>query len=154
MKGETKIMGKSRKKRRAKNIRRNDKNNHEIDIFQTKVSFLAGIILIGTVIKDTIGLFIKIPAQYVYGYYFILMLSCFMVLIKKLDKIMKSRRIINFGNYLTVCSVIVFFAEYLFINSPVSFTESIEGKILFIALVGILGYETYFVLFPIKQKNS
>ena len=117
------------------------KKEAEINFFATKATFVAGIVVLITIVKDILELCIQIPVWVVILYLSI----CFIVYIVVLcttivDKKMRSKGVANFGNFLTIFSIIVFIIE----NSVIRFADTmmhIEAIIIVSAsgVVAIIG---------------
>ena len=83
------------------------KKEAEMNFFATKATFVAGIVVLITIVKDILELCIQIPVWVVMLYLSI----CFIVYIVVLcttivDKKMRSKGVANFGNFLTIFSII------------------------------------------------
>lgn len=92
-----------------------------MNFFATKATFVAGIVVLITIVKDILELCIQIPVWAVMLYLSI----CFIVYIVVLcttivDKKMRSKGVANFGNFLTIFSIIVFIIE----NSVIRFADT------------------------------
>lgn len=101
------------------NIKREKRSCDEF--FATKATFVAGIVVLITIVKDILELCIQIPVWVVMLYLSI----CFIVYIVVLcttivDKKMRSKGVANFGNFLTIFSIIVFIIE----NSVIRFADT------------------------------
>lgn len=98
-----------------------------MNFFATKATFEAGIVVLITIVKDILELCIQIPVWVVMLYLSI----CFIVYIVVLcttivDKKMRSKGVANFGNFLTIFSIIVFIIDIVFIieNSVIRFADT------------------------------
>ena len=102
--------------------RREQKNKEkEMSFFSVKASFVAGVVLIITIFKDIAELFLTIPPLIVGCYLAFCLLMAFFVLgTHVFDKKFKSKAVSNFGNFLTVGSVIVFIIE----NSVIKYADA------------------------------
>lgn len=86
--------------------REQKKREKEMGFFSVKASFVAGFILIITILKDILELFIIIPPLVVGGYLTLCLLMAFLVLGTRIfDKKLKSKAVSNFGNFLTFGSI-------------------------------------------------
>lgn len=111
------------------------KKETEMNFFATKATFVAGIVVLITIVKDILELCIQIPVWVVMLYLSI----CFIVYIVVLcttivDKKMRSKGAANFGNFLTIFSIIVFIIE----NSVIRFAD-IMMRIEAIIIVSAIG---------------
>ena len=108
----------------------------EMDFMAKKATFVAGIVLIFTIAKDIIELFFTIPLWGVYCYIFLTLLISLVVLgTKKLDQKLNTKGVTNFGNFLTVASIIIFVVE----NSLIKYKEFLSCvEITGIILIGIV----------------
>ena len=102
--------------------RREQKNKEkEMSFFSVKASFVAGVVLIITIFKDIAELFLTIPPLFVGCYLAFCLLMAFFVLGTHVSyKKFKSKAVSNFGNFLTVGSVIVFIIE----NSVIKYADA------------------------------
>lgn len=108
-------MANLRKQKKEKKKREADMN-----FFAIKATFVAGIVLIITILKDMIEIFFQVSARMVVGYLIICLTMFFLILGTKLfDEKMKSKKVVNFGNFLTVMSVIIFVIE----NSVIKYKD-------------------------------
>lgn len=97
------------------------KREKEMDFFSTKASFVAGILLWITILKNIAELYITIPVWVVICYLAFSILLFTLVLGTHLfDEKLKPRAVSNFGSFLTVCSTPYFIIE----NSVLKFKES------------------------------
>ena len=116
--------------------RQPQKARKENDLLSVKASFVAGVVLIITILKDVAELFINIPPPVVGCYLAFCLLMTFLVLGTSIfDKKFKSKAVSNFGNFLTVASVIIFALE----NSVIRYQNSnlSADAIIVIPLVGV-----------------
>lgn len=91
-----------------------------MNFFAIKATFVAGIVLIITILKDMIEIFFQVSARMVVGYLIICLTMFFLILGTKLfDEKMKSKKVANFGNFLTVMSVMIFVIE----NSVIKYKD-------------------------------
>lgn len=106
-----------------------------MDFFAKKASFVAGIVLIITIFKDIYELYNPLPTNVVVLY---LAITGFLFLIilgtKIVDKKMDSKRISNFGNFLTTVSVVFFIIE----NTVIRF-QHLYGIFDTRIIVGVIG---------------
>lgn len=118
-----------------KKKREQKKREAEANFFTTKVAFVAGIVLLITIIKDILELFISIP-NYIVVCYLLICIGVFweIVCTNRFDKILNSKGVSNFGNFLTVSSIIFFIIE----NTLIKFQYN---HIIVILTVIILGSE-------------
>lgn len=108
-------MANLRKQKKEKKKREADMN-----FFAIKATFVAGIVLIITILKDMVEIFFQVSARMVVGYLIICLTMFFLILGTKLfDEKMKSKKVVNFGNFLTVMSVIIFVIE----NSVIKYKD-------------------------------
>lgn len=99
------------------------KRKKNMEFHATKVSFVAGIVLIITMLKVIAELFVEIPSPIVLGYSFFSSLIFFLVAGTKIfDKILTSKKVANFANFLTLFSVIFFVIE----NTIIKFREQLN----------------------------
>lgn len=83
---------------------KNRKNDTEF--FSAKASFVAGLVLWITIVKNIIELFITTPAWLDACYtVLILIMFAFIVGTRIFDNKLKTKNISNFGSFLTVCSI-------------------------------------------------
>ena len=101
--------------------REQKKKENEMNFFSVKASFVAGIVLIITIIKDIMELFIIIPPLIVgCNLVFCLLLAYLVLGTRVFDKKLKAKSVSNFGNFLTFGSVIFFVVE----NSVIKYTNA------------------------------
>ena len=82
--------------------REQKKKENEMNFFSVKASFVAGIVLIITIIKDIMELFIIIPPLIVgCNLVFCLLLAYLVLGTRVFDKKLKAKSVSNFGNFLT-----------------------------------------------------
>ena len=112
------------------------KKEAEMNFFATKATFVAGIVVLITIVKDILELCIQIPVWVVMLYLSI----CFIVYIVVLcttivDKKMRSKGVDNFGNFLTIFSIIVFIIE----NSVIRFADTMMRieAIIIVSAIGV-----------------
>ena len=112
-----------------------DKKSGEMDCMASKVSFVAGVVLIVTILKDWFELWTTIPAWAVVGYcIFCLGLLLFVTKSNRFDAKFGSRKVENFSNLLTLGSVLIFVLE----NTIIRY-EQFATKIEVIVIFGLLG---------------
>lgn len=100
--------------------REQKKREKEMNFFSVKASFVAGFVLIITIIKDIIELFFTIPPIIVGCSLVLCLLLAYLALgTRVLDKKLKSKSVSNFGNFLTFGSVIFFVVE----NSVIKYAD-------------------------------
>lgn len=105
-------MSNTRNKTHKKNIRKK-----KMAFENTKASFVAGIVVIITILNDTIGLLISIPSMVEWIEVAICLLLFYLALgTKKLNHILNRTGVEKFGSFLTVYSVIIFILEKTFIS--------------------------------------
>lgn len=122
-------MGNVRKQKHDKRKKEADSN-----FFAIKTTFVAGIVVLLTIVKDIIELCIQ-PPVWTEGVY---LLICFITYILVLctticDKKMRTKNVSNFGNYLTMVSIIIFMIE----NSVIEFVDNMRIEV--ILTVSIIG---------------
>ena len=112
------------------------KKEAEMNFFATKATFVAGIVVLITIVKDILELCIQIPVWVVMLYLSI----CFIVYIVVLcttnvDKKMRSKGVDNFGNFLTIFSIIFFIIE----NSVIRFADTMMRieAIIIVSAIGV-----------------
>lgn len=89
----------------------------KMDFMATKATFVAGIVLVITIIKDIVELFVEIPMGVVICYILFSLLVFYIILgTKKFDEKLKKKQVSNFGNFLTIISIIVFVIENSYIR--------------------------------------
>ena len=108
-----------------------------MDFLATKASFVAGLVLIITIIKDITELYMIIP-NWMFGCYVIICILVFYLILgtKLFDSKMKPRGVSNYGNFLTLMSVAFFVIE----NSIIRYKEifgDLETKIC-VTTLGII----------------
>ncbi len=119
--------------RKRKHIQK--KKEEEMNFFSTKASFVSGIVLTITIIKDMFEMFITLPDWVVIAYLAIICAFFYFVLAThKFDDKLKSKQVSNYGSYLTVMSVIVFVIE----NTLIRYQE-INADLSSILIVIIIG---------------
>ncbi len=113
------------------------KKEAEMNFFATKATFVAGIVVLITIVKDILELCIQIPVWVVMLYLSI----CFIVYIVVLcttivDKKMRSKGVANLGNFLTIFSIIVFIIE----NSVIRFADTMMRieAIIIVSAIGVV----------------
>lgn len=134
-------MANTRNKTHKKN-----KRKKEMAFENTKASFVAGIIVIITIINDAIGLLISIPRTVEWLEVAICLLLFYLALgTKKLNHILNRIGVEKFGSFLTVYSVIIFLLEKTIISEManielvISITnEKFQAFIMF-PLLGFVG---------------
>lgn len=131
--------------RKRKHIQK--KKEEEMNFFSTKASFVSGIVLTITIIKDMFEMFITLPDWVKITYLAIICaLFYFVLATNKFDNRLKSKQVSNYGSYLTVMSVIVFVIEntlirYKEINADLS-------SILIVIIIGlVIMVSSLFLLF-------
>lgn len=83
----------------------------------TKASFVAGIVVIITMLNDTIGLLLSIPRMVEWIEVAICLLLFYLALeTKKLNQILNRIGVEKFGSFLTIYSVIIFLLEKTLIS--------------------------------------
>ena len=93
----------------------------------TKASFVAGIVVIITVLNDAIGLLISIPRIIEWMEVVICLLLFYLTLgTKKLNHILNRIGVEKFGSFLTVYSVILFLLEKTLISGMANVTLEIS----------------------------
>ena len=112
------------------------KRERKMNFMATKASFVAGIVLIFTIIKDIVKLFtIELPIWMILCFSGISLVAFALVLGTKVyDERMKSKKVSNFSNFLTIMSIIFWVIE----NDVFEFQE-VYTLIEKIALVGGIG---------------
>ena len=101
--------------------REQKKKEKEMNFFSVKASFVAGFVLIITIIKDIMELFIIIPPLIVgCNLVFCLLLAYLVLGTRVFDKKLKSKSVSNFGNFLTFGSVVFFVVE----NSVIKYANA------------------------------
>lgn len=112
------------------------KRERKMNFMATKASFVAGIVLIFTIIKDIVKLFtIELPIWMILCFSGISLVAFALVLGTKVyDERMKSKKVSNFSNFLTIMSIIFWVIE----NAVFEFQE-VYTLIEKIALVGGIG---------------
>lgn len=134
-------MSNTRNKTHKKN-----KRKKEMAFENTKASFVAGIVVVITIINDAIGLLISIPRMVEWVEVAICLLLFYLALgTQKLNHIMNRNGVENFGSFLTVYSVIIFLLEKMIISEvankelTISLTnEKFQAFIIFL-LLGFVG---------------
>ena len=112
------------------------KRERKMNFMATKASFVAGIVLIFTIIKDIVKLFTnELPIWMILCFSGVSLVAFALVLgTKVFDERMKSKKVSNFGNFLTIMSVIFWVIE----NAVFEF-QGVYTLIEKIALVGVIG---------------
>lgn len=112
------------------------KRERKMNFMATKASFVAGIVLIFTIIKDIVKLFTnELPTWMILCFSGIGLVAFALVLgTKVFDERMESKKVSNFGNFLTIMSVIFWVIENTVFELQGAYTL-IEK----IALVGGIG---------------
>ncbi len=89
-----------------------NKAKKEMAFINTKASFIAGIVVIITVINDVVGLIITIPfwVDLIEAIVCILLLFLF-IGTKKYDNLLKTKGVEKFGDFLTVIGSFIFLLE-------------------------------------------
>lgn len=101
--------------------REQKKREKEMNFFSVKASFVAGVVLIITILKDIAELFLTIPPLVVGCYFAFCLLMAFLVLGTHIfDKKFNSKAVSDFGNFLTFGSVIIFAVE----NSVIKYADA------------------------------
>lgn len=112
------------------------KRERKMNFMATKASFVAGIVLIFTIIKDIVKLFTnELPTWMILCFSCVGLVAFALVLgTKVFDARMNSKKVSNFGNFLTIMSVIFWVIE----NAVFEF-QGVYTLIEKIALVGVIG---------------
>ena len=98
------------------NTRNKTRNKKEMAFENTKASFVSGIVIVITVLNDTIGLLTPIPCMVVLIELAICLFLFYLALgTKKLNRILNRNGVERSGSFLTVYSVIVFLFEKILI---------------------------------------
>ena len=136
-----------------KNEKQITTNDDRMKLFSIKAGFVAGVVLLIAIVKDCVELFVAIPWWIVYCYSFVVLIGVSLVLgTKLLDGILHSKKVAQFGEYLTVMSPIIFVLESFIINCP-SDKLDMESKIAMIVLVGVMAGGAISFLLS-KRKTS
>lgn len=126
------------------------KKEAEMNFFATKATFVAGIVVLITIVKDILELYVQIPVWGVALYLGICFIVHILVLCTTIfDKKMRTKGVTNFGNFLTIISILIFIIE----NSVIKYTNNtcIENIIVVYIFVGaIIG--ALYLLFT-KYRN-
>ena len=133
---------------RTKTHKRN-KRKKKMAFENTKASFVAGIIVIITILNDAIGLIISIPRIVEWMEVAICLLLFYLALgTQKMNHILDRIGVEKFGSFLTVYSVIIFLLEKTIISemSNIELVISLSNEksqtfimFLLLGLVGIVG---------------
>lgn len=143
-------MSNTRNKTHKKNIRKK-----KMAFENTKASFVAGIVVIITILNDTIGLLISIPCIVEWIEVVIcLLLFCLALGTKKLNHILNRIGVEKFGSFLTVYSVIIFLFEKTLISQMANIelvislsNEKLQVFIIFLIVgLAIIGGAIYLLL--------
>ena len=128
-------------------LKTKDDNNNEVRVpFGSKAAFVAGIVLIITIIKDIWEIVSEIPDVVVATYVCVCLIIFYIVLgTKKLDKYLNSKEISNFSDFLTVMSVIVFILENTFIRDGFTLTIGEAVSIIAVLLSIVVGALSFFI---------
>ena len=124
---------------------KNENNNKNSPTLGSKATFVAGIMLIIIIIEDIWNIYDTIPDVAVVVYVVILWAISFVVLCtKKVDKFLSSKKISNFGDFLTVMSIVVFMIEKTVLrgNDSLPFWEAL---LIILVLSSIVVGEIYFL---------
>ena len=134
-------MSNARNKTHKRNIRKK-KTAFE----NTKASFVAGIVVVITILNDAISLLISIPRMVEWMEVAICLLLFYLALgTKKLNHILNRIGVEKFGSFLTVYSVIIFLLEKTLISQMANIelvislsNEKFQAFIMFL-LLGLVG---------------
>ena len=103
------------------------KNSQDgLNLFSAKAAFVAGIVLIISIITDALELCIAIPYWVVLCYSFgVLLLFWLFLGTDKFDERLKTKQVNNFGIFLTVASVIMFLLEKFILGAKGTVVENL-----------------------------
>ena len=118
----------------------------ETSFFNSKAAFVAGIVVILTIIKDAVGLIVSIPLWANLIMLVIVLILFYLALAEKtLDKKLSSKGVENFGSFLTVLSIVVFslentlIAECSDVELEWSITNGRFANFILFTLLGLVG---------------
>lgn len=136
---------------RRNKIHKQNKQKKKMSFFDTKVSFISGIVFIMSMVHDTISLITTVPIIFP----FIEVLICITLVIlalitNKLDLMLHTDGVEKFGSYLTLYSIFVFMFQKLLLsqNRKNTFEISITND-NFILFVVFSLFELFGVIFAI-----
>lgn len=119
---------------------RKNRLKKEMAFENSKASFVAGIVVIITVLNDTIGLIMPIPRLVELIEVIVCFLLAYFALgTKKMNRILNKTGVEKFGGFLTVYSVIIFLVEKMFIKDLVCGRIFTFVMFLIFSLMGIIG---------------
>lgn len=127
------------------------KREAETDFNATKASFVAGILVITTIIIDCFKLFVSIPEHINITLSFISLIVCLLVMGTKIfDNILRSRKIAHFGHFLTLGSIVFFILE----NSVIRYIDIYSSFERIIIVITISGAFIVGALLLLLSKNN
>ena len=117
--------------------REKKKQREKLQFWSVKASFVAGVIVIITIIKDLFEYFLyELPlgvnAIYILG---CLILAGMVLGTDKLDKHLNSKGVENFGTFLTVCSILIFVFENSLLKIKMDVIETVGILLIYATIV-------------------
>lgn len=131
-----------------------ERKKDEMNFFNQKVGFIAGIIVIITILNDIVNIFIGNTYQLKLVEFLVCSILAFGILVtSKFNSLLNKEGVKRFGEFLTIASILLFLLEIVLIGNP-NKTDK-ESVVIFIVIaIGIIIAVIYLSFFEYLNQNK